>query len=128
MENERNEEELLCPLRYVLNIIGGKWKLPILCILADGNPKRYSEIKKRIPDITNMMLSQSLKELENYSVVDRKQYNQIPPKVEYTLSPDVRELLQPLGLLAKWGTKHMQESETAAAACGVCKDHDLNIV
>mgnify|MGYP000402850750 CR=1 FL=1 len=64
MEHTQSTESLLCPLRYALSLIGGKWKLPILCILADGKPKRYGEIKKRIPEITNMMLSQSLKELE----------------------------------------------------------------
>ena len=51
------ERDILCPLRYTLDIIGGKWKLPILCVLADKTPRRYSEIKKKIPDITNMMLS-----------------------------------------------------------------------
>ena len=72
MEHTQSTESLLCPLRYALSLIGGKWKLPILCILADGKPKRYGEIKKRIPEITNMMLSQSLKELENCDMVRRK--------------------------------------------------------
>ena len=100
MEHTQSTESLLCPLRYALSLIGGKWKLPILCILADGKPKRYGEIKKRIPEITNMMLSQSLKELENCDMVRRKQYSEIPPRVEYTLIGDMRELLQPLILLA----------------------------
>ena len=51
MEHTQSTESLLCPLRYALSLIGGKWKLPILCILADGKPKRYGEIKKRIPEI-----------------------------------------------------------------------------
>ena len=81
MEHTQSTESLLCPLRYALSLIGGKWKLPILCILADGKPKRYGEIKKSIPEITNMMLSQSLKELENCDMVRRKQHSEIPPRV-----------------------------------------------
>lgn len=124
MENPKNQNELLCPLRYTLSLIGGKWKLPILCILADGKPKRYGEIKKRIPDITNMMLSQSLKELEGCGMVSRRQYSEIPPRVEYTLIQDMSELLRPLILLADWGAKHMRESGKGCAACTDCKEKD----
>lgn len=125
MEHTQSTESLLCPLRYALSLIGGKWKLPILCILADGKPKRYGEIKKRIPEITNMMLSQSLKELENCNMVRRKQYSEIPPRVEYTLIGDMSELLQPLILLADWGTKHMEESGKGCAACASCKEKNV---
>ena len=115
------EEELMCPLRYALNVIGGKWKLPILCVLADGQPRRYSEIKKKIPDITNMMLSQSLKELEGHGIISRKQYNEIPPRVEYAVTPDMGELMEPLRLLGQWGRTHMERTAGGKAACGVCR-------
>lgn len=72
-------EELLCPIRYLLNIFGGKWKLPIICILSGGTALRYSSIKRKLGDITNVMLSQSLKELEASGLVHREQYNEVPP-------------------------------------------------
>lgn len=127
MEEKREEKDLLCPLRYVLNMIGGKWKLPILCILADGEPKRYGEIKKKLPDITNMMLSQSLKELENCAMVSRRQYNEIPPRVEYRLQGDLGELMEPLALLAGWGARHMEESGGNQAACKSCRTENVKV-
>lgn len=93
------DSESICPIRYALSTIGGKWKLPLLCLLATGKPTRYGELKKKIPGITNMMLAQSLKELESTGIVNRKQYNEIPPKVEYTLTENGESLLPTLKLL-----------------------------
>lgn len=121
MREEMNED-MLCPLRYVLDIIGGKWKLPILCILIDGEPKRYSEIKKKIPDITNMMLSQSLKELELHGIVSRRQYNEVPPRVEYTLNEGMDDLMESLRMLGQWGASHMQETGEGRARCQRCQE------
>ena len=110
-ETVMNEiQEALCPLRYVLEIIGWKWKLPILCILSDKTPKRYGEIKKKIPQITNMMLSQSLKELEAQNIITRIQYNEVPPHVEYILNDGLDELVHILEDLGKWGISHMLEN------------------
>ena len=60
--------------------------MPIICILADMSSKRYNTIKRRLGNITNMMLAQSLKELEAAGMVSRKQYNEVPPHVEYSLT------------------------------------------
>lgn len=114
----------LCPLRYALDIIGGKWKLPILCLLADGKPHRYNVIKKKVIGITNMMLSQSLKELEACGIVSRKQYNEIPPKVEYTLTADGKSLLPALTQLAGWGAAHMALKQTSTSMCSLCKPQE----
>lgn len=109
MKEKQPDMQILCPLRHVLDIIGGKWKLPILCILSDGEPKRYSEIRRKIPDITNMMLSQSLKELEADRIIVRKQYNEVPPRVEYILQTGLDGLIEPLILLGKWGAEHLEK-------------------
>ena len=85
-ETVQTMDQSLCPIRYMLEIFGGKWKLPIVCILSGGIPVRYSTIKRRLGDITNAMLSHSLKELEAAGVVHREQYNEVPPRVEYTLT------------------------------------------
>lgn len=67
--------EAVCPLKYALNLVGGKWKLPIICILAREESVRYNSLKRKLCGITNMMLSQSLKELEENGIVHREQYN-----------------------------------------------------
>lgn len=112
---------ILCPIRYSLDIVGGKWKLAIICALADESPTRYGMIKRKLAGITNMMLSQSLKELETYGIVHRKQYNEIPPKVEYTLSEKGKSLMPALHLLAHWGESHMAEDRCGTAGCQTCK-------
>lgn len=80
--NNSNDE--LCPLRYMTKILGGKWKMSIICILSNLDAIRYSAIKRKLKDITDIMLAQSLRELSNEGLVNRIQYNEIPPRVEYT--------------------------------------------
>lgn len=92
-----------CPLRNALEMIGGKWKLPVLCLLSSGEALRYSTIKRNVGGITNMMLSQSLKELEANGIVKRVQYNEVPPRVEYSLTEAGQSLLPALNALARWG-------------------------
>ncbi len=67
---------------------------------------RYNELKRRIHGITNMMLTQSLKELESSGIIYRKQYMEIPPRVEYSLTPNGEDLIQALKTLADWGNKN----------------------
>lgn len=105
-----------CPVRYALNLIGGKWKLPILWVLGQCEVVRYNELKRKVDGITNMMLSQSLKELERDHLISRTQYMEIPPRVEYTLTGAGMKLLPALNELAEWGTgqlKYVTENNRA---------------
>ncbi|MHB8061224.1 MAG: winged helix-turn-helix transcriptional regulator [Ruminiclostridium sp.] len=102
-DNENN----VCPIEYTLNAIGGKWKLLILYQLMIGEVKRYGELKRNINGITHKMLSFQLKELENYELIHRKEYHQIPPKVEYSLSEKGVTLLPILGMMYDWGEKNI---------------------
>ncbi|WP_312113394.1 winged helix-turn-helix transcriptional regulator [Brevibacillus reuszeri] len=99
-----------CPLTFALSIIGGKWRLPIIWALWKNETLRYNELKRNIDGITNMMLSQALKEMEDYGLIARKQYMEIPPRVEYSLTEAGKDLVPSLKSLAKWG-KHMQISD-----------------
>ena len=92
-----------CPLIFALDLIGGKWRLPIIWTLSKHEIMRYNELKRNIPEITNMMLTQSLKDLESYGIVSRKQYMEIPPRVEYTLTENGKNLIPALKSLANWG-------------------------
>jgi DNA-binding HxlR family transcriptional regulator len=99
-----------CTIEITLGVIGGKWKTLLLYHLLDG-PKRTSELKRQISGITQKMLTQQLKELEKDGVVHRKSYNQVPPKVEYSLTDHGRTLEPILRDLCKWGMKHLEYSQ-----------------
>lgn len=115
-------EELVCPIRHALDIIGGKWKLPIICMLAGGKPTRYSSIKRKLIGITNMMLAQSLKELEAVGMVHREQYNEVPPRVEYTLTELGNSIMPSLIQFAEWGLSHLQMADTRCSVyCETCQ-------
>jgi len=97
-----------CPVGLALKAIEGKWKLPILWVLCKNGTLRYNELKKSIAGITSMMLTSSLKELEESGLVKRKQYNEIPPRVEYSLTELGEKLLPVLDEFAKWGGELMK--------------------
>ena len=97
-----------CPILHALDVIGQKWKLPILWYLHEKENTRYNELKRRIPGITNIMLTKSLRELEKAGLVRRKVFDTIPPKVEYSLEALGLELIPALNELYKWGLNHME--------------------
>lgn len=106
-ESMQDVTEKKCPILYALDIIGQKWKLPILWYLHEKENTRYNELKRRITGITNMMLTKSLRELEDDGLVKRVQYDTIPPKVEYSLTDEGQALLPTLNELYKWGEAKM---------------------
>jgi DNA-binding HxlR family transcriptional regulator len=91
-----------------LEVIGGKWKCVILCHLTHGK-KRTSELKRLMPNITQKMLTQQLRELEEDGVINRIVHHQIPPKVEYELSEYGLTLQSILDSLCTWGEKHISK-------------------
>lgn len=105
---EGNVYETKCPIIYALEIVGQKWKLPIMWYLFQNESTRYNELKRKINGITNMMLTKSLKELEENQLILRKQYETIPPKVEYSLTERGKALLPTLNELYKWGEEQLK--------------------
>lgn len=98
----------VCPIEYSMSVFGGKWKPRILCILYKNKLLRYNQIRSQLNGITDIMLSKSLKELEEYQMIIRKQYNQIPPKVEYSLSDKGYSAIPVLIEIMKWGQTHKE--------------------
>lgn len=98
-----------CPVEYTLNIMGGKWKPVILWKLAMEGTRRYGEIKRGVQGITHKMLSQQLKEMEADGLIVRREYQQVPPKVEYSLSEKGRSLVPVLRTMCQWGREHMAQ-------------------
>lgn len=94
------------PFEYTLSIISGKWKLKIIYLLACTSPVRYNILKKNIEGITHKMLSTQLKELEMEGVILRKEYPQVPPKVEYSLTAKGESLIPTITLMCSWGKEH----------------------
>jgi DNA-binding HxlR family transcriptional regulator len=94
-----------CPVTFTLSKIGGRWKPIIIYNLLDG-AKRYSELKRAIPNITEKMLIQHLKELEGDQIIDRKARQIIPPHVEYSLTSIGMELTPILHSMCEWALKY----------------------
>jgi DNA-binding HxlR family transcriptional regulator len=92
-----------CPLGAALKRIGGKWKIPVLCSLHQDGITRYNELKCKIKGITNAVLSKTLKELEGDGLVSRKQYPEVPVRVEYSLTGMSSGLMPIILQLALWG-------------------------
>ena len=96
---------------YTLSLIKGKYKMVILYCLMEFQVVRYSELKRYIKSISHKTLSTSLKELERDKLIVRKEYPQIPPKVEYRLSEKGQSLMAILDLLCVWGGTHRPPTE-----------------
>ena len=99
-----------CGLDAALAILGGKWKPLVLFHLAHG-VHRYGELRRAVGSVSDKVLIQQLKELQMDEVIERIDYKQIPPKVEYALTPFGRSLAKALAPLCAWGTEHMRDVE-----------------
>ncbi len=97
------------PFGYTISVIGGKWKMVIIYLLAENQTVRFNELKRQIGTITFKTLSSQLKELESDGMVSRKEYPQIPPKVEYSLTKKAEDLLPLLEGLCEWGAKNRND-------------------
>lgn len=96
-----------CGLKKVLNIVGGKWKIMILCVIDKEGTVRYGDLRRSVFGITNTMLATSLKEMENDGLVERKQYMEMPVRVEYSLTPKAESIVPILLQLKKWGEENL---------------------
>lgn len=100
-----------CPMRRTLELISGKWRTHIIYELCKNETCRFGELKKAMPRITNTMLTNTLRDLESLGIVNRKQFNEIPPHVEYSLTEKGKALLPVFTELAKWGEENLKEED-----------------
>ena len=98
-----------CGLDATLRVISGKWKPLILYFLAQGGPTRYGELRRAMRDVSDKMLIQQLKELAADGLVQRTDYKEVPPRVDYTLTPLGHSLAEALVPLCTWGTDNLAE-------------------
>jgi len=103
-----NDKVFNCEKELTLNIIGGKWKMLVLWHLGKGGTKRFGELKALIPEITQRMLANQLRELEEDQIVHREVYPVVPPKVEYSLTKQGETLMPILDAMYAWGRNYME--------------------
>lgn len=105
-----NSEAPVCSLDYAFRRIGGKYKARVLWYIhSENNVLRYGELKRLIQNITSKMLTQTLRELEEDKLINRKVYPEVPPKVEYSLTETGDELIPFISHVGAWGRKQMEK-------------------
>ncbi|VWD36082.1 transcriptional regulator family protein [Burkholderia lata] len=100
-------EAFACPVTFTVEVIGGKWKSLILYHLMSGT-RRFNELRRLMPEVTQRMLTLQLRELEADNVVAREVYREVPPKVEYSLTPLGQTLAPLISAMRDWGAAHEQ--------------------
>jgi DNA-binding HxlR family transcriptional regulator len=118
----KHEKEIMCPLEHGLDVFGGKWKSRIICVLSTKDVMRYNEIRKELGNITDGVLTAMLKELTEDKIIDRKQYNEIPARVEYALTEEGKTVLPILTSICQWSRMHSTEDlDKRLTPCTTCE-------
>ena len=109
----RRKEQLnsiieICPVRNVVARFGNKWALLVILVLSENEPIRYNELGRKIPDISSRVLSNTLRILEADGLVDRRIYQEVPPRVEYSLTDTGRSLVPIIIKLTEWAQNNMK--------------------
>lgn len=121
MYQHKMEEDIRCPLEYGLEIFGGKWKSRIICVLAEKGTLRYSVLRKEMSNITDAVLASTLKELIADNIVQRKSFDEIPPRVEYCLTGKGISVIPILQSICRWsGAYHKEDNENTMTQCKKC--------
>lgn len=106
MYHRKLPREYCCTVDYALSVFGGKWKPRLLCILGHATSLRYGELKKQMENISDAALATTLKQLEKAGIVQRHQYNEMPIRVEYSLTDKGRTLIPVLNTISDWAVDH----------------------
>ncbi|GEM45279.1 winged helix-turn-helix transcriptional regulator [Deinococcus cellulosilyticus] len=119
MTKRMTDQTHICPTGFTLKVIGGRWKVPILYLLF-ARPHRFAELRRGLSGVTEKMLTQQLRELEEDGVVQRRVYDQVPPKVEYSLTGYGETLKPVIMAISSWGVEHGpgMEGDPEGTFCG----------
>ncbi len=98
----------ICPVRNVIARFGNKWALLVILVVSENEPIRYNELGRMIPDISSRVLASTLRTLEADGLISRKCYQQVPPKVEYSLTDIGRSLVPIIMQLTEWAQTNMK--------------------
>lgn len=115
------ESDMLCPIEFGLEKFGGRWKSRIICVLAGQDAIRYSGIRKELSNITDAVLASMLKELIKDGLISRMQYEEIPPRVEYSLTDKGHSVVPVLQTICQWSRESSDEElSKKLPACKTC--------
>ena len=118
------EDDIRCPLEYGLTLFGGKWRSRIICVLFAHKKLRYGEIRKEMYNITDAVLAATLKDLIEDGLIKRKSYDEIPPRVEYSLTEKGRSVVPILQSICKWsGIFYKEDNDNEMVQCQKCDHH-----
>lgn len=121
MYKPKLEKDIRCPLEYGLEMFGGKWKSRIICVLAEKGTLRYSTLRKELTNITDAVLASTLKDLIADEIVLRHSYDEVPPRVEYSLTQRGLSVIPILQSICQWaGAFHRENGEPLMAQCQKC--------
>jgi len=123
MYQRKLEKDIRCPLEYGMELFGGKWNSRIICVLAGLGTLRYSELRRELGNITDAVLASTLKSLISNGIVARKSYDEIPPRVEYSLTEKGASVVPILQSICSWaGVFYKDEGDAPMIQCQKC-DH-----
>ena len=121
MYQAKQEKDIRCPLEYGLDVFGGKWESRIICVLAHKDTLRYGKLREEMMNITDAVLALNLKELIAGGMVKRVQFDEIPPRVEYSLTEKGHSAVPILQNICRWsGAYHKEASGLSIAQCRKC--------
>ncbi|MDO5583342.1 MAG: helix-turn-helix domain-containing protein [Mitsuokella multacida] len=121
MYHKKLPDDIRCPLEYGLKTFGGKWKSRVICVLAEKKTLRYSGIRHEMKNITDAVLAATLKELITDNLIVRQSYDEIPPRVEYSLTEKGKSVVPILQSICRWsGMFYKQESSNMMTQCERC--------
>lgn len=125
MSQRKESDNIRCPLEYGLKIFGSRWNARIICVLSEKEVLRYSELRKQIGNITDAVLAASLKSLIESEIVVRKSYDEVPPRVEYSLSEKGVSVVPIIQSICKWsGIFYKEDKENISVHCQRCDYHE----
>lgn len=115
------EKDIRCPLEYGLNVFGGRWKSRIICVLGAKGCLRYGELRGEMTNVSDAVLSSSIKELMASGIISRRSYDEIPPRVEYRLTEKGTSVVPVLQeICRRAGMFHREVAEDAPRQCQMC--------
>lgn len=120
MYKPKLEKDIRFPLEYGLDIFGGKWDSRIICVLANKKTLRYTQLRKEMVNITDAVLASTLKHLISNGIIERKSYDEIPPRTEYSLTPRGESVVPILQDICRWVHGFINEDELSPYQCRKC--------
>lgn len=106
MTRKTDRKEWLCPLEYGLDIFSGKWKTRVICLLGTGGTLRYKSIRESLGGMSDAVLAATLRDMLADQLIERRQYNEIPPRVEYSLTEKGESAYEILRSICRWAARY----------------------